>query len=53
VASADRSSELDQLLAEQVAYYRAVAHEYEDHALPFAGGDELPALSNSSNRPER
>ncbi|MGH3368324.1 MAG: class I SAM-dependent methyltransferase [Nocardioidaceae bacterium] len=35
--------ELEQLLGEQVAYYRAVATEYEDHALPFAGGDELSA----------
>jgi 2-polyprenyl-3-methyl-5-hydroxy-6-metoxy-1,4-benzoquinol methylase len=33
--------ELDRLLAEQVAYYRAVAAEYGDHALPFGGGDEL------------
>jgi 2-polyprenyl-3-methyl-5-hydroxy-6-metoxy-1,4-benzoquinol methylase len=33
--------DLEQLLAEQVAYYRAVAPEYEDHALPFEGGDEL------------
>jgi len=32
---------LDQLLAEQVDYYRAVAPEYEDHFLPFAGGREL------------
>jgi 23S rRNA C2498 (ribose-2'-O)-methylase RlmM len=29
------------LLAEQVEYYRAVAVEYDDHALPFAGGVEL------------
>jgi demethylmenaquinone methyltransferase/2-methoxy-6-polyprenyl-1,4-benzoquinol methylase len=29
------------LLDEQVRYYRAVAAEYEDHALPFAGGCEL------------
>ena len=34
---------LDPLLAEQVAYYRAVAREYHDHALPFSGGDELTA----------
>jgi SAM-dependent methyltransferase len=41
--SSGPSSKLDQLLAEQVAYYRAVAPEYEDHALPFDGGDELSA----------
>jgi SAM-dependent methyltransferase len=40
---ADRSRELAQLLDEQVAYYRALAAEYEDHALPLAGGDELTA----------
>lgn len=34
---------LDALLAEQVGYYRAVAREYEDHFLPFPGGDELAA----------
>ena len=28
---------------EQVTYYRAIAREYEDHALHFAGGDELSA----------
>jgi len=33
--------DLEQLLAEQVAYYRAIAPEYEDHTLPFEGGDEL------------
>jgi SAM-dependent methyltransferase len=37
------SDDLDQLLAEQAAYYRAVAPEYEDHALPFDGGAELSA----------
>jgi 2-polyprenyl-3-methyl-5-hydroxy-6-metoxy-1,4-benzoquinol methylase len=42
VGSTDRS-ELGQLLDAQVAYYRAVAQEYEDHALPFAGADELSA----------
>lgn len=35
--------DLEQLLGEQAAYYRAVAPEYEDHALPFDGGDELAA----------
>lgn len=37
------AGDLDQLLAEQVDYYRAVAPEYEDHALPFDVGDELSA----------
>jgi demethylmenaquinone methyltransferase/2-methoxy-6-polyprenyl-1,4-benzoquinol methylase len=37
------SSDLEQLLAEQVAYYRAVAPEYESGALPFDVGDELAA----------
>jgi demethylmenaquinone methyltransferase/2-methoxy-6-polyprenyl-1,4-benzoquinol methylase len=32
---------LEELLDEQVVYYRAVAPEYEDHALPFPGGSEL------------
>jgi SAM-dependent methyltransferase len=36
-------ADLDGLLAEQAAYYDAGAHEYEDHALPFGGGDELAA----------
>src|ERR671931_1099366 len=38
-----RSDESDPLLAEQVAYYRAIAPEYEDHAIPGAGEDELIA----------
>lgn len=33
----------EQLLAEQITYYRAVAPEYEDHTLPFGGGPELSA----------
>ena len=33
--------QLAALLAEQAAFYRAVAPEYDDHALPFAGGGEL------------
>jgi SAM-dependent methyltransferase len=32
-----------ELLAAQVAYYRAVAGEYGRHALPLAGGDEIEA----------
>ena len=31
----DRGDDLQVLLAEQVSYYRAVAPEYEDHALPY------------------
>jgi SAM-dependent methyltransferase len=39
-----RSDGLDPLLAEQIAYYRAVAAEYSDHAIQgAAGGDELEA----------
>jgi 2-polyprenyl-3-methyl-5-hydroxy-6-metoxy-1,4-benzoquinol methylase len=41
MTSPDGPSELDDLLRDQLGYYRAVAQEYEDHALPFAGGDEL------------
>jgi SAM-dependent methyltransferase len=37
------ASDLEQLLAEQAAYYRAVAPEYEEHALPFDDGGELAA----------
>ena len=29
------------LLAEQIAYYRATADEYEDHGIPGGGEDEL------------
>jgi SAM-dependent methyltransferase len=32
---------LDSLLAEQVAYYRAVAARYEGHAIQLPGGEEL------------
>lgn len=32
---------LDLLLAEQAAYYRAVAAEYEDHSIPLPGGEEV------------
>lgn len=34
---------LELLLAEQIAYYRALAAEYEDHALDLPGGEELLA----------
>ena len=36
-------NEGDSLLAEQIAYYRAIAPEYEDHAIPGPGEDELVA----------
>ena len=39
----DPDRELDPLLAEQIAYYSAVAPEYGDHAIAAAGGGELPA----------
>jgi SAM-dependent methyltransferase len=32
---------LDVVLAEQMAYYAAVAAEYDSHSLPAPGGDEL------------
>jgi demethylmenaquinone methyltransferase/2-methoxy-6-polyprenyl-1,4-benzoquinol methylase len=38
-----RSDDIDPLLAEQIAYYRAIAPEYEDHYIPAAGADELLA----------
>ena len=38
-----RPSEADPLLAEQIAYYRAIAPEYEDHVIPGPGEDELVA----------
>src|SRR5689334_14497693 len=38
-----RADESDSLLAEQIAYYRAIAPEYEDHVIPGAGEDELIA----------
>ncbi len=37
----DGAAELEQLLEEQAAYYRAAAPEYRDHVLPFPGEDEL------------
>jgi demethylmenaquinone methyltransferase/2-methoxy-6-polyprenyl-1,4-benzoquinol methylase len=33
--------QLERLLAEQIAYYRALAGEYDDHALDLPGGEEL------------
>jgi SAM-dependent methyltransferase len=37
------SGDTEQLLTEQVGYYRAVAPEYESGTLPFGGADELAA----------
>jgi demethylmenaquinone methyltransferase/2-methoxy-6-polyprenyl-1,4-benzoquinol methylase len=40
----DRSpAALEALMSEQVAYYRAVSGEYEEHAIPGAWGGELEA----------
>ena len=39
----DGTPELEPLLAEQRSYYRAIAAEYEDHAIPGAWGGELSA----------
>jgi demethylmenaquinone methyltransferase/2-methoxy-6-polyprenyl-1,4-benzoquinol methylase len=44
---ADGSDELEHLLDEQAAYYRALAAEYEDHALPLVGRDELSAARDA------
>jgi SAM-dependent methyltransferase len=43
VPSASDPDPVESLLAEQVDYYRAMATEYEDHALRDAGGEELEA----------
>jgi trans-aconitate methyltransferase len=41
------SDPLQALLAEQIAYYRAIAAEYDEHALREPGGDELLAAFDS------
>jgi SAM-dependent methyltransferase len=41
--STDGPGEIERLVDEQVAYYRASAPEYEERKLPFSGGDELTA----------
>lgn len=38
-----RSGSDDPLLAEQIAYYRAIAREYEDHAITNDGASEIVA----------
>jgi 2-polyprenyl-3-methyl-5-hydroxy-6-metoxy-1,4-benzoquinol methylase len=39
----EQPREVDSLLAEQAGYYRAIAGEYEDYAIPGVWGNELPA----------
>ena len=51
VTSLGGQDQLKRLLAEQIAYYRALAGEYEDHALDLPGGEELLAAFDSF-RPE-
>jgi trans-aconitate methyltransferase len=41
------ANESDPLLAEQVAYYSAIAPEYEDHAISGPGADELIAAMDT------
>ena len=41
-----RPDGLEPLLVEQLAYYRAIAGEYEDHAIPGPGGSEVIAALN-------
>lgn len=43
MSPAGGGKQLDQLLDEQAAYYRAVAPEYENHGLRLPGGEELSA----------
>lgn len=43
----DGTPELGALLAEQRSYYRAIAAEYQDHAIPGAWGGELSAALQS------
>src|SRR5215217_8033144 len=44
---ADRSDELEPLLAEQLAYYRARAREYENDAIYGPAGSELATALDS------
>jgi SAM-dependent methyltransferase len=46
--SPHRSDALEPLLVEQLAYYRAIAGEYEDHTIPGPGGSELIAALDCS-----
>jgi 2-polyprenyl-3-methyl-5-hydroxy-6-metoxy-1,4-benzoquinol methylase len=47
IVSAGRSDELEPLLVEQLAYYRAIAAEYDDYAIPGPGRCELVAALDS------
>jgi trans-aconitate methyltransferase len=47
IGPAGRPDELEPLLAEQVAYYRAIAGEYQDHAIAGPGRRELVAALDS------
>ena len=51
VTPGDGDDELEGLLAEQIGSYRALAGEYEDHALDLPGGEELVSALDAS-RPE-
>jgi SAM-dependent methyltransferase len=42
-----RGDEVEPVLVEQLAYYRAVAGEYQDHAIPGPGAGELIAALES------
>jgi demethylmenaquinone methyltransferase/2-methoxy-6-polyprenyl-1,4-benzoquinol methylase len=42
-----RADELDPLLVEQLAYYGAIAREYENYAMPDAGGGQVVAALES------
>jgi SAM-dependent methyltransferase len=48
-----RRDEIDPLLIEQLAYYRAIASEYEDHRIPGPGGSEVIAALKSFRPPGR
>ena len=40
-------SDAPSALAEQLAYYRAIANEYDDHTIDVPGQDELLVAINS------
>ena len=50
VIPAGGQDQLERLLAEQIAYYRAIAAEYEDHALDLPGGEELLSVLDAFRR---
>jgi SAM-dependent methyltransferase len=47
MGSPSKFDELEPLLVEQLAYYRAIAGEYEDHAIPGPGGSEVVVALDS------